>query len=192
MKKFVSILLLVCLILSAITVFAHPGDTDSDGGHYDRQNGGYHYHHGYPAHQHKGGNCPYISNHSSEINPISLVFAILLFLCLMFLYLFPMIAPLLDKNGTHKEFISNFSEIIFTILYYVFCFPIIFLSLALFSLFHPKDLILSIKNFTNKIISRIKKFIFDNKIGLINLAIIIVFVILAILICTLVIWFKLY
>lgn len=31
---------------------AHPGDTDSNGGHYDRSTGEYHYHHGYPAHDH--------------------------------------------------------------------------------------------------------------------------------------------
>ena len=40
-------------------VYAHQGKTDSKGGHYDRQNGGYHYHHGYPAHEHKNGECPY-------------------------------------------------------------------------------------------------------------------------------------
>ena len=38
---------------------AHSGGTDSNGGHYDRSTGEYHYHHGYPAHQHINGVCPY-------------------------------------------------------------------------------------------------------------------------------------
>lgn len=41
------------------TSFAHPGRTDSKGGHYDHSTGEYHYHHGYPAHQHTNGVCPY-------------------------------------------------------------------------------------------------------------------------------------
>ncbi len=44
-------------------VSAHSGRTDADGGHYDYNNvsglGDYHYHHGYPAHLHPGGVCPY-------------------------------------------------------------------------------------------------------------------------------------
>ena len=42
-----------------ITAQAHPGRTDSDGGHNDNINGGYHYHHGEPEHQHPNGVCPY-------------------------------------------------------------------------------------------------------------------------------------
>lgn len=52
------IALLIVFLLSTV-VFAHPGQTDADGGHYDRSTGEYHYHHGYPAHQHTGGQCPY-------------------------------------------------------------------------------------------------------------------------------------
>lgn len=51
MKKF-SLLLLCVFLLLASTVYAHPGRTDANGGHYDRSTGEYHYHHGYPAHQH--------------------------------------------------------------------------------------------------------------------------------------------
>lgn len=40
-------------------MYAHPGRTDSRGGHYNRSTGEYHYHHGYPAHQHPDGVCPY-------------------------------------------------------------------------------------------------------------------------------------
>ena len=42
-----------------LTAYAHPGRTDSNGGHYDRSDGTYHYHHGYPAHRHTNGLCPY-------------------------------------------------------------------------------------------------------------------------------------
>ncbi len=47
-----------------LTAFAHPGRTDSKGGHRDNKNvsglGHYHYHCGEnPAHLHEGGVCPY-------------------------------------------------------------------------------------------------------------------------------------
>lgn len=48
---------LACLLITVC--YAHSGRTDSKGGHYDRKNGGYHYHHGYPAHDHPDGKCPY-------------------------------------------------------------------------------------------------------------------------------------
>ncbi len=42
---------------------AHSGGTDASGGHHDYHNksglGPYHYHHGYPAHLHENGICPY-------------------------------------------------------------------------------------------------------------------------------------
>lgn len=50
--------LLFCTLLPLMAL-GHPGRTDLQGGHYDRQNGGYHYHHGYPAHDHPGGVCPF-------------------------------------------------------------------------------------------------------------------------------------
>lgn len=49
----------VIIILCTVSVSAHAGGTDGDGGHYDRSTGEYHYHHGYPAHQHPEGVCPY-------------------------------------------------------------------------------------------------------------------------------------
>jgi hypothetical protein len=51
----------VALIVSfsLITAFAHGGRTDGKGGHYNRDTGEYHYHHGYSAHQHPNGVCPY-------------------------------------------------------------------------------------------------------------------------------------
>lgn len=61
---------IVCVLFTNIS-FAHPGRTDSSGGHYDRSTGEYHYHHGYSAHQHKNGVCPYetdTDNDSEEDN----------------------------------------------------------------------------------------------------------------------------
>lgn len=59
-KKSLYVSFLILLFSSfLITAQAHPGRTDSDGGHNDNINGGYHYHHGEPAHQHYDGVCPY-------------------------------------------------------------------------------------------------------------------------------------
>lgn len=57
MKNF--FLSVLVLLLLSLPVAAHSGGTDSNGGHYDRSTGKYHYHHGYPAHQHTNGICPY-------------------------------------------------------------------------------------------------------------------------------------
>lgn len=58
-KSAVLSILSVLLITLIIPVFAHPGSLDENGGHYNRSTGEYHYHHGYPAHQHENGECPY-------------------------------------------------------------------------------------------------------------------------------------
>lgn len=51
MKRFFAFVFAFLLLLSP-AVLAHSGKTDANGGHYDRSTGEYHYHHGYPAHQH--------------------------------------------------------------------------------------------------------------------------------------------
>lgn len=56
---------LLIILLCTLPITAHSGRTDSSGGHYDRSTGEYHYHHGYPAHDHYGGDCPY-SFHNNE------------------------------------------------------------------------------------------------------------------------------
>lgn len=62
--RVVLLCLVVCLSLSVVA-FAHPGKTDSSGGHYNHSTGQYHYHHGYSAHQHSDLDgdgdldCPY-------------------------------------------------------------------------------------------------------------------------------------
>ena len=68
MKKIskTTIFILLFIFLFSITVFAHSGGTDSDGGHYNHSTGEYHYHHGYSAHQHDDGICPYASDENDE------------------------------------------------------------------------------------------------------------------------------
>lgn len=58
------LIILAALLILPITLFAHAGRTDSNGGHKDNKNksglGPYHYHCGeYPAHLHENGICPY-------------------------------------------------------------------------------------------------------------------------------------
>lgn len=66
LRKTVSFLLAGFLVVSLpLSASAHSGRTDSNGGHTDHSTGEYHYHHGYPAHQHTDKNgdgipdCPY-------------------------------------------------------------------------------------------------------------------------------------
>ena len=76
MRKRLLAFLLAFLLLLSPTVLAHSGKTDANGGHYDRSTGEYHYHHGYPAHQHYDMDgdgiidCPYAfddqTDHSSR------------------------------------------------------------------------------------------------------------------------------
>ena len=56
-KKF--LIFLSILVLLLMPVYAHSGGTDENGGHYNHSTGEYHCHHGYPAHQHINGVCPY-------------------------------------------------------------------------------------------------------------------------------------
>lgn len=58
MKKITILIVLIMIIISPLSL-AHKGRTDSNGGHYDYSTGEYHYHHGYEAHQHPNGVCPY-------------------------------------------------------------------------------------------------------------------------------------
>ncbi|WP_132995773.1 peptidoglycan-binding protein [Sporanaerobacter acetigenes] len=63
-KRIATLGMATMLLASSTTAIAHPGRTDSNGGHRDNQNksglGSYHYHCGdNPAHLHKNGVCPY-------------------------------------------------------------------------------------------------------------------------------------
>lgn len=63
----ISVLVLIAFVFVSIAlgVKAHPGRTDGNGGHTDHSTGEYHYHHGYPAHDHYDmdgdgkKDCPY-------------------------------------------------------------------------------------------------------------------------------------
>lgn len=60
LKRFFALVCVGIIAFSlAVIGFAHPGKTDEDGGHYNHDTGDYHYHHGYSAHQHPNGECPY-------------------------------------------------------------------------------------------------------------------------------------
>ena len=70
MKKKIVLIICTAIIIPIIT-FAHSGRTDSAGGHYDSSTGEYHYHHGYPAHQHNpDGSCPYETSSKLNVNEI--------------------------------------------------------------------------------------------------------------------------
>lgn len=60
-KKFICAIFVSILVLgaAAFPAAAHSGRTDSQGGHTNHSTGEYHFHHGYSAHQHAGGICPY-------------------------------------------------------------------------------------------------------------------------------------
>jgi hypothetical protein len=64
MRKILAILTAL-LMLVPCAALAHSGRTDSNGGHTDHSTGEYHYHHGYPAHDHYDidgdgrKDCPY-------------------------------------------------------------------------------------------------------------------------------------
>lgn len=74
--KIIMLLIITCLCSLSLPASAHSGRTDSNGGHYDHSTGEYHYHHGYPEHQHYDINgdgvkdCPYLykGGNSSETN----------------------------------------------------------------------------------------------------------------------------
>lgn len=58
MKRRVLVVFSIIVLIPSICI-AHSGRTDSNGGHWDYSTGGYHYHHGYSAHKHINGLCPY-------------------------------------------------------------------------------------------------------------------------------------
>lgn len=58
-RRAIWVLVLALVAALIMPASAHPGRTDSNGGHWNRSTGEYHYHHGYPEHQHYNGECPY-------------------------------------------------------------------------------------------------------------------------------------
>lgn len=60
-------LIILGLILISVNGFFHGGRTDEKGGHHDRKNGVYHYHHGGRAHQHPNGICELSSKNRQAV-----------------------------------------------------------------------------------------------------------------------------
>jgi len=71
MKRVLFLFLALSLSFSTLA-FGHGGRTDEYGGHHDYNNvsglGSYHYHHGYEAHLHPNGVCPYEAE-SAPVEP---------------------------------------------------------------------------------------------------------------------------
>lgn len=70
---FITIAALITVLLTTVA-YAHPGNTDSKGGHRVSDTGEYHYHHGYSAHRHYDADgdgdidCPYDFKDKTGIN----------------------------------------------------------------------------------------------------------------------------
>ena len=70
------VVLILCLSLPIVS-YAHPGRTDSKGGHTNHSTGEYHYHHGKPEHQHYDYDgdgvldCPYDFDGKTETSESS-------------------------------------------------------------------------------------------------------------------------
>lgn len=127
------------------TALAHGGRTDSQGGHHDRQNGGYHYHHGYPAHDHPNGECPYKfkdkTNHDSGAKNIdvgscienSISFALVsIWTIPLIYYLISKILNLIINRFNLKENIIFRIEIIITIIVWLTLSVLFALLIAIF------------------------------------------------------------
>jgi hypothetical protein len=74
-KLFITLLtVLLCMHCLCVSTIAHSGRTDSKGGHHDRSDGSYHYHHGYSAHDHYDmdgdgkKDCPYEFDDKTDHN----------------------------------------------------------------------------------------------------------------------------
>ena len=67
MNKFLRTFFIVLFVSTALIIKGHRGRTDSRGGHNDRINGGYHFHHGEGPHQHPNGKCPYANDSDMDL-----------------------------------------------------------------------------------------------------------------------------
>lgn len=70
-RKLIAVTACLLILCCPLTLFAHSGRTDANGGHKDNQNksglGSYHYHcGGNPPHLHDGGVCPYASSAETQ------------------------------------------------------------------------------------------------------------------------------
>ena len=87
-RALVFILCFILLFLMVVPCFAHSGGTDGKGGHYDHSTGGYHYHHGKPAHQHPNGECPYANINAERQEDGEPVWLIVLIIAVLIVCIF--------------------------------------------------------------------------------------------------------
>ncbi len=70
-RSVAAVMFWLCFCIPA--ALAHGGRTDANGGHRDNRNvsglGAYHYHHGYEAHLHPDGICPYAHDAQGTVQP---------------------------------------------------------------------------------------------------------------------------
>lgn len=59
---------MIIILVMCVSSAAHSGRTDENGGHRNSSTGEYHYHHGYPAHQHENGIRPYDYDDKTGVN----------------------------------------------------------------------------------------------------------------------------
>ena len=113
MRRLISILSVILILTCFITpilVSSHSGRTDENGGHYDNINGGYHYHHGLPAHEHPNGICPFdYEEEPKKESYVGIIFAIVVTIAYFVLGLI--------TNGKSVEISC---KIFFSILYFPF------------------------------------------------------------------------
>ena len=106
MKKIILLLAIALLLTCFITIItsAHSGGTDSSGGHTDHSTGEYHYHHGYSAHQHPNGVCPYknSSNRSDKDSNVPMIIFMALLVALTVASLFLTLSEVI-KNDVLKN-----------------------------------------------------------------------------------------
>lgn len=69
MGRRIVVLIVALLLIICSSARAHSGRTDSQGGHYNHSTGEYHFHHGYPEHQHPDGVCPYAASAKATAKP---------------------------------------------------------------------------------------------------------------------------
>ena len=115
--------ILCCILIITTFAYAHSGRTDSKGGHYNRSTGEYHYHHGKPAHEICGVNCPYLSKSvkttsSNSVDWDFISLCELAFCCLIigfvlraFIFLPLLIIDYFLKKEYYEKFVINHSFI---------------------------------------------------------------------------------
>lgn len=133
-KLFIPIICFVLIFNFTITTFAHGGNTDSNGGHNDNINGGYHYHHGHPAHDHPNGKCPYktntIVNSTVSHNKTDITNSITMIIFVSVIAIFLILAIISKKTR------DSFFEFPFMVFTYIFGFVMGFPFLIIYCLYY--------------------------------------------------------